>query len=236
MSEFVIMRGDDPAARSAALNLRARCFREGRSDHDAFDDIAEHFVIAGTGGETLAAFRVLPFNTGAEVEASYSAQFYNLSNLAQFDQPCLEIGRFCVNPNHLNPDIIRFAWAKLADLVAEREAQLLFGCSSFMVKEEREISMALALLAREFTAPKQFAPMPRAPHTVPLEPGDTPVDRRAALQQLPPLLKTYLRMGGWVSDHAVIDHDLGTVHVFTGVEVAKIPETRTRSIRSASGV
>ena len=30
-------------------------------------------------------------------------------------------------------------------------------------------------------------------------------------------------MGGWVSDHAVRDPGLGTLHVFTAVEIARIP-------------
>ena len=36
---------------------------------------------------------------------------------------------------------------------------------------------------------------------------------------LPPLLKFYLRLGGKVSDHAVIDKDLDTLHVFTYLDL-----------------
>ena len=36
---------------------------------------------------------------------------------------------------------------------------------------------------------------------------------------LPSLLKFYLRLGGKVSDHAVIDRDLNTIHVFTYVRL-----------------
>ena len=35
--------------------------------------------------------------------------------------------------------------------------------------------------------------------------GAVPADPRAALAAMPPLLRSYLGMGGWVSDHAVID-------------------------------
>jgi hypothetical protein len=45
-------------------------------------------------------------------------------------------------------------------------------------------------------------------------------------------LRTYLAMGGWVSDHAVVDDDLGTLHVFTGVEVGKVPGTRAARLRA----
>jgi putative hemolysin len=52
------------------------------------------------------------------------------------------------------------------------------------------------------------------------------------MQSMPPLLRTYLAMGGWVSDHAVVDRDLGTMHVFTGVEIGKVPPARARLLRA----
>jgi putative hemolysin len=55
------------------------------------------------------------------------------------------------------------------------------------------------------------------------------------MRQMPPLLKTYLMMGGWVSDHAVIDRQMNTLHVFTGVEIVAIPETRKRLLRAVAG-
>jgi putative hemolysin len=60
-------------------------------------------------------------------------------------------------------------------------------------------------------------------------------DRRAALAALPPLLRTYLGMGGWVSDHAVVDRELDTLHVFTCVEVDRIPAARAASLRAVAG-
>ena len=43
------------------------------------------------------------------------------------------------------------------------------------------------------------------------------------MMRMPPLLRGYLSLGGWVSDHAVIDEDLDTLHVFTGVEIRNVP-------------
>ena len=45
---------------------------------------------------------------------------------------------------------------------------------------------------------------------------------------MPPLLRGYLTMGARVSDHAVIDRDLGTTHVFAGLPVADMPAPRRR--------
>jgi putative hemolysin len=50
---------------------------------------------------------------------------------------------------------------------------------------------------------------------------------------MPPLLRSYLAMGGWVSDHAVVDTDLGTLHVFTGLEIRRVPQARALTLRAA---
>ena len=60
-------------------------------------------------------------------------------------------------------------------------------------------------------------------------------DPRRAMAAMPPLLRSYLAMGGWVSDHAVVDPAMQTMHVFTGVEVAAIPPSRKRLLRAVSG-
>ncbi len=52
---------------------------------------------------------------------------------------------------------------------------------------------------------------------------------------MPPLLRTYLLMGGWVSDHAVVDSHMNTLHVFTGLEINAIPPARKRLLRATAG-
>jgi putative hemolysin len=39
------------------------------------------------------------------------------------------------------------------------------------------------------------------------------IDQRAALEQLPPLIKGYLRLGAFVGDGAVVDHQFHTTDV-----------------------
>lgn len=57
-------------------------------------------------------------------------------------------------------------------------------------------------------------------------------DPRRGAEQMPSLLRSYLAMGGWVGDHAVIDREMNTLHVFTGLEVAAIPAGRARVLRA----
>ena len=228
--DYVIERGQTETIRDKALALRAECFRDGREDSDAFDGAADHVVISKEDVGPLAAFRILVFPNGTEAHSGYSAQFYDLANLSGVHQHCLEVGRFCTQPEHPDPNLIRLAWGAISGAVQDYNAELLFGCSSFAGNAPETINDALVLLRDEYLAPEALAPRRKAKETCELADLNGIADRRMALMQMPPLLKTYLRMGGWVSDHAVIDRDLGTMHVFTGVEVARIPAARRSSV------
>ena len=59
-------------------------------------------------------------------------------------------------------------------------------------------------------------------------------DVKLAMLRMPPLLRTYLIMGGWVSDHAVVDDQMNTLHVFTGLEISAIPPARKRLLRAVA--
>ena len=48
------------------------------------------------------------------------------------------------------------------------------------------------------------------------------IDAKAALRELPPLIKGYLRLGAFIGDGAVIDHQFGTTDVLVVMPVAAI--------------
>ena len=50
------------------------------------------------------------------------------------------------------------------------------------------------------------------------------IDPKAALRALPPLIKGYLRLGGYIGDGAVIDHQFGTTDVLIILPVAALSE------------
>lgn len=222
---------------AAAQALRGRCFRNGEPDADTFDARCDHLLIEDiASGELLACLRVMQVR-GRYLETSYSGARYDLSALEGLEGPFLELGRFCVAPDLRDPDILRLAWAGITRLVDARGVRFLIGCSSFSGADWRPVRDALALLAARHLLPKTRGVGKRAPETLeyPALLGDTPFAPERALQQMPPLLRSYLTMGGQVSDHAVIDRDLNTLHVFTLIETATIPEARTRALRAVAG-
>ncbi|MEM0976921.1 MAG: GNAT family N-acyltransferase [Pseudomonadota bacterium] len=221
--------------RNDALTLRSNVFRDGSPDADRFDDVAIHLVLRNEGGDVLATCRLLAFSTGQEIANSYSAQFYDLTKLSKVKGPCLELGRFCVAAHVSDPSVLRTLWTHITTFVLEGRIELLFGCSSFFARDPTEILDALSFLKENHTGPTQYLPGTQARDIIHFDALPPCSDRPGALRQIPPLLKTYLRMGGWVSDHAVIDRDLRTIHVFTGVEIAKIPPARRKALLRDAG-
>jgi putative hemolysin len=224
----------------AALRLRTLAFRGPAAatlDADDFDAACVHMLVEETAsGRLVCCFRLLPLGSGAEIESSYSAQFYELSALASFDGKMVEMGRFCIHPEHHDPDILRVAWGAMTAWVDREGVEMLFGCSSFHGTEARDYYDAFALLRDRHLAPKRWLPRVKAPSVFRFASRlQRKPDVRRAQAKMPPLLRTYLLMGGWVSDHAVIDRDLGTLHVFTGLEIAAVPPGRARLLRAVAG-
>lgn len=224
----------------AAQRLRALTFLgDARGlDQDAFDDICTHILIEETKtGDLVCCFRMLLLTGGAEIAQSYSAQFYELSALAVFEGKMAELGRFCIAPGRLDPDILRMAWAAMTRFVDDNRVEMLFGCSSFHGTETETYVDAFAMLRERHLAPQHWWPRVKAPSVFRF--GQSlrwhKPDLKLAMRHMPPLLRTYLMMGGWVSDHAVIDRSLNTLHVFTGVEIRAIPATRKRLLRALAG-
>lgn len=218
------------AARSAQDMAAVMALRHARFGvgEDRYDAGAFLIMIGPEDGPIDCCFRLIPCLTAAEILASYSAQFYDLTQIAQIAPAAVELGRFCMIAG-AGADVLRLAFAAMTRVVEDHGAGLLFGCSSFHGAEVTPHLPALQVLQ------SHIAPYPigrKSPHAIAYAPGQATAE---GLRQVPPLLRSYLALGGWVSDHGVQDFDLDTLHVFTGVEIAKIPAARAENLRALAG-
>jgi putative hemolysin len=231
--------GDDVRA---AQHLRHVTFIDGtgavdraaKLDTDRFDAACDHILIEEIKtSQLVCCFRLMPLESGAAIGKSYSAQFYDLAALREFPDRMVEMGRFCVHPDHRSGEVLRLAWSAMTRYVDAREIKLLIGCSSFHGIDADTYKDSFALLRDNHLAPNRWSPRRKAANIFEfarklslLRP-----DPKRAMRSMPPLLRGYLSMGGWVSDHAVIDHDMNTLHVFTGLEISRVPERISRALR-----
>lgn len=202
-------------------------------DGDPFDARCDHTLIEEQqSGKLVGCFRTLTLDA-ADITTSYAAQFYDLSALEAYNAPVIELGRFCIDPSCTDPDVLRLAWAVLTSRVDETAAGMLFGCSSFHGTDPAPYLDTFSHLYAKHLAPAQWRPGIKSREVVDfVSTAPQTADRQRALQHMPALLRSYVSMGGWVSDHAVIDPLMGTLHVFTGLEVSNIPPARRAALRA----
>jgi len=222
----------------AFIDGSGAAIRDDGRESDEFDAKCRHIMVEDIRTGTLVCcFRLLPLARGAEIGDSYAAQYYELSALETYQGRMVEMGRFCIHPAWKDPDILRVAWSAMTRFVDDEGVEMLFGCSSFKGTEAEAYMDAFALLNQRHLAPKRWLPRVKAPAIFPFAQRlkRAKPDLKRAQQGMPPLLRTYLLMGGWVSDHAVVDRDLNTLHVFTGLEIGAIPPARARLLRATAG-
>ena len=216
----------------ACQRLRHQCFYGGSGrDAAAFDDVCLHMMVEDTLGRLVATARLFKITTAADMGRCYSAQFYDLSGLVARNAPMIEIGRFCIAPAVNDADVLRLAWGALTGFVEAQGIACLFGCTSFAGTNPAPYGQAFARLSARYLGPDNLRPRPKAPDHVMF--ADVPP---AGAVPMPSLLRTYLAMGGWVGDHAVIDCTMQTLHVFTCLEVAAVPPARAAALRALAQV
>ena len=245
MAQILLSKGryrarqaETPADVATAQELRTRAFGTGQPDRDRFDDHCAHVLVEDLqrDAQAVCCFRILTLADGSGIGDSCAAETYDLSALERHRRPMAELGRFCILADGPDADILRVAWGALTAWVDREGIEMLFGCASFPGTDPARHREALALLGHRHLAPARWRPGIKARETYRFDnlTGPAPNAERA-LRGMPPLLRSYLAMGGRVSDHAVIDRRMNTLHVFTGLELSAIPPARKRLLRVVAG-
>ena len=231
--KFDLEPASQPFDLEEAQAFRYKAFgvvNESGLDRDEYDKKFNHVIIRDRQHRTVVGyFRYTCYTSGSLIQTGYSAALYDIKTLETFDKPLLEVGRVCTDSSLKDPDILRLVWAYLAHYVERRKIGFVFGCTSFEGTDHGKYIDCFAVLRARYLGPKKLLPSVKSPSVLKFENElRSDVNLKRAMLKMPPLLRAYLLMGGWVSDHAVIDYKLNTLHVFTGLEVSKIPHEKKR--------
>jgi putative hemolysin len=188
-------------------------------DRDEFDDVADHLLVIdhaiGPGSEgVVGTYRLIQREAAAQLGRFYSADEYDISPIVNFPGRILELGRSCVDATYRSRVAMQLLWRGIAAYVFHYRIDLMFGCASLHGTDPDALAADLTYLYANHLAPP--AVRPRAlPHRYVemrrMAPGV--LDPKRVQAQLPPLVKGYLRLGGFVGDGAVIDRQFNTTDV-----------------------
>jgi putative hemolysin len=188
-------------------------------DRDAFDAVADHLLVVdhaiGDGPEgVVGTYRLIQREAVEKLGRFYSADEYDIAPIMNFPGRILELGRSCVDAAYRSRVAMQLLWRGIAAYVFHYQIDLMFGCASLHGTDPDALAADLTYLYHNHLAPP--AVRPRAlPHRYVemrrMSPGK--LDPKRVQSQLPPLIKGYLRLGGFVGDGAVIDRQFNTTDV-----------------------
>jgi len=188
-------------------------------DHDAFDAVADHLLVVdhaiGPGPEgVVGTYRLIQQEAAERIGHFYSAGEYDIAPLMRFPGRMLELGRSCVDAGYRSRAAMQLLWRGIAAYVFLHRIDLMFGCASLPGTDPDAVAAELTYLYHNHLAPPALRPRALDSRYVEMRRLDPRrLDPRRALAALPPLIKGYLRLGGFVGDGAVIDRQFNTTDV-----------------------
>ncbi|MDA0228801.1 MAG: GNAT family N-acetyltransferase [Proteobacteria bacterium] len=188
-------------------------------DFDRFDQYCDHLLVIDNdlpigSNQVVGTYRLLRRSVAERDGGFYSISEYNIDRILEQPGEILELGRSCVEAPYRNRATMTLLWRGIATYVKHYEIPLMFGCASFPGTDPAEHAMALSYLYHFHLAPAEMRPVAQPDHFVKMDllPKEE-VNGRAAIRTVPPLIRGYLRLNGFVGDGAVIDPQWNSVDV-----------------------
>ncbi len=191
-----------------------------RLERDELDPHFDHLLLIdrcqdpASHDHVIGVYRLLPCERAQALGRFYCDSEYDLSPLRHSGRKLVELGRSCVHRDHRRGAAMLHLWNGLADYVLSRGIEIMFGVASFPGIDIDRHAMALSYLHHFHLAPPALRVRALPQHFQPMDLiAPEAIDRQAALAAIPPLIRAYLRLGGFVGEGAFIDRTFNTTDV-----------------------
>jgi L-ornithine Nalpha-acyltransferase len=208
-----------------------------RRDRDMYDPVFDHLLVVDhepfapsrrwvRRPRVVGTYRVLRQEVADLYDGFYTQSEYDIAPLIRDKSPdyrFMELGRSCVLKPYRNKRTLELLWQGIWNYVREHGVDVMIGCASFPGTDPRAHAQALSFLHHTTLAPQDW--LVRAHDHLRVDMNMLPmeaIDPKAVLRSLPPLIKGYLKLGAYVGDGAVIDHQFGTTDVLIVLPVEAI--------------
>jgi putative hemolysin len=244
--DFEVRLAETPAEIDATQALRYRIFYEEmkahptplmaakRRDFDAFDEVCDHLLVLdrrrGEGPESIVGtYRLIRRSAAAKLGRFYSSAEYDIQKMIDYPGEVLELGRSCIARDARNTATMQMLWRGIALYAYHYNVEVMFGCGSLPGTDPSQHAMALSYLYHHHLAPPEIRVRALESRYVKMDVlARDSYDARKALSRVSPLIKGYLRLGGFVGDGAVIDQEFNTTDVFITVKTELVTEKYIR--------
>lgn len=236
-----VLIASTPEQIRAAQRLRYRVFylemgakasketHKARRDFDEYDVICDHILVIDhdANKKVVGAYRVLRRSQLLPGMKFYTQNEYDITKaLRYFKGEVMELGRSCVDRAYRTRNTMQLLWRAIGEYTALYNVELLFGCASFPGYRYKMHATHLAYLYHYHLAPVEWRPrVKKNRRAKPMNVIDKyHLDKRECLTTLPPLIKGYLRVGGFVGNGAYKDKQYNTTDVCIIVKTDQITD------------
>jgi L-ornithine Nalpha-acyltransferase len=201
-----------------------------RRDRDSYDKICSHMLVIDQSsqkrgipligkkrGRVVGTYRLIPQIAAEKNYGFYSQHEYELTHLLKKhkDKKFLELGRSCVLKEYRNKSTIELLWQGVWKYLNDNNIDVMIGCASFQGTNPNDLALPLSFLYHNSLAPDEWLVNAQPDKFVNMNIiKKEDINTKEALRTLPPLIKGYLRLGAYIGNGAVIDHQFGTTDVF----------------------
>jgi putative hemolysin len=244
LSRYRVKLAETDEERAGAQRLRYRVFVEemgaqasaaeaaARREWDRFDPWFDHLIlecrdsaIADPLDRVVGVYRLMRDEAARAGPGFYGAAEYDLDPILVTGRASVELGRSCVAREHRGGPAMHLLWNGLAEYVLERGIELLFGVASFHGTDPEPLAEALSYLHHTHLAPPDLRVRARAAYFVAMDRMPAAeIDAVRAMQAIPPLIKAYLRLGGFVGEGAYLDRDFNTIDVCVVMDTGRMTD------------
>lgn len=205
-----------------------------RRDIDSYDAICDHLLVldhAAPDGQpanrpaVVGTYRLLRQPLAEEFGGFYTAGEFAIGELIarHNNLQFLELGRSCVLAPYRNKRTVELLWHGIWAYVLQNRLDVMIGCASLDGTEPKQLALPLSFLHHYAQAPEAWRARALPERYVEMNRlSKEAVDPKEALRALPPLIKGYLRLGAYIGDGAVVDHEFGTTDVLIVLPVSAI--------------
>ncbi|MEQ8652886.1 MAG: GNAT family N-acyltransferase [Kiloniellales bacterium] len=208
-------------------------------EYDSFDSYCDHLLVFDRnkrGNEAVVGtYRLMRREQALRRGQFYTIDEYDIAPLMRYPGEILELGRSCVAADYRTGTTMQLLWRGIAEYVFFYNIDIMFGCASLPSTDPKRLKDSLSFLYHHHLAPPALRPTAVKERYVDmnLSPPEA-INVRLARRQLPPLMRGYLHLGGFVGDGAVVDHDFGTTDVAVVVKTEWVTQKYLRHYRSQS--
>lgn len=204
-----------------------------RRDKDAYDKVCDHLLVIDHDApptmsgkpRVVGTYRLLRQEIAERHHGFYTENEFDISGLMERHPELrfVELGRSCVLPDYRNKRTVELLWQGIWSYVRQHQLDVMIGCASLNGTDPDRLALPLSFLHHFAAAPAAWRAGAQHSRRVEMNRmAKQDIDPKAALRELPPLIKGYLRLGAHIGDGAVIDDQFGTTDVLIVLPVSAI--------------